>query len=189
MVFGALPVFAIVGALAADALLSGYSREDPNDPSRMATVMAVWEFEGGTLCRAFNLTDLLPHRASLRLRFRLDETDVERCRRDFEAYDAREGWARTLPGRDVGYVGYGFELESPAPDLRVMVHRSSGDATWTRTRYRVDEGDQIFDLETRGAGNGSGLGPLMGGFVGLVLWLGWALRWGWKAWQRRGATP
>ncbi|MBT8488128.1 MAG: hypothetical protein KJO65_04780 [Gemmatimonadetes bacterium] len=180
LILAALPVCVIVGALVASFFTGGYSSEDAAEPSGMATVMAVWEFDGGSLCRAFTLRDLLPHRDSLALRFALTPADVERCRADFASYDRREGWPRTLPGRDLAYEAYGFEIESPAPELRVVVHRSSGDVTFTRTRYRVDASGRLTDVETRGAGPGAGLGPVMGGFLGIVFWLCGAAWVGWR---------
>lgn len=189
LVLLALPVFAIAGILVASFFTYGYSSENAAEPSSMATVMAVWEFDGGSACRAFNLRELLPHRDTLRLRFALSSSDVDQCRADFDAYDYREGWPRTLPDQDRAYYDYHFEIENPAPDLRVMVHRSSGDVTYTRTRYRVDSSGRLTDLETQGASPGAGLGPVMGGFLGICLWLCWAAWVGWRTWRRRAGVP
>ena len=183
----ACPVAVVLGAVVANAFSSGYQPEDPDDPSAMATVMAVWTFDGGSLCRAFTLRDLLPHRDTLDLRFTLAADDVARCSDDFDAYDSRAGWPRVLPGGDLAYPGFGFRVENPPPDFRVVVHRSSGDATWTETRYRVDQEGRVVDLETRGAGAGTGLAALMGGLVGFLVWMVGALVVAWRGWQERRA--
>lgn len=167
-----LPVF-VVGCGIVGALLAyAPSDEDPEAPSSLVTVVAEWTVGGERLCRAFSYRDLLPHRDTLDLRFALAPAEVERCREDFAAYDARGGWPRQLSPGERNYPDYWFEVEGSEP-LRIMVHRSSGDANWAQTRYSVGPDDSIFDVETESASAGQGLGVVLGAMAGGVLWMVW----------------
>lgn len=183
-----MPVFAVVGGLVAYPFAYGWESEDPADPSPGVTVMAVWESGAQPLCRAFDLRLLLAQRDTLPLRFALNAADIERCRADFASYDSRTGWPRSLGEGDLPYPDYWFEVEDQPPNPRLLVHRSSGDATWTKTRYRVEEEGVISDLELRTASSGQGVWVVMGSLAGILVWVGWVFRLGWRAWRRRLTT-
>ena len=179
-----LPVLVAVGGAMGGVFAYGPNLEDPDAPSRRVTVMAVWDVEGEELCRAFMYQDLLLHRDTLRLQFALTPADIQDCQEDFAAYESKEGWPRKLMENELRYPDYWFEVEDTEP-LELMVHRSSGDATWTKTRYRVDADGSIADLRTNSASAGQGLGLVMGGLVGMVAWLLWTLWLSVRAWRRR----
>ena len=179
-----LPVLILGGSFVGGLFAYGSNSEDPSAPSRRVTVMAVWEAEGEELCRAFMYQDLLPHQDTLRLRFALTPAEIENCRADFAAYESREGWPRKLLEDELRYPYYWFEVEDTEP-LELMVHRSSGDATWAKTRYRVDADGSITDLRTNTASAGQGIGLVIGGLVGLVAWLLWTVWLSVRTWSRR----
>jgi len=178
-----LPILVVVGGIVGGIFAYGSNSEDPEAPSRLVTVMAVWEQDGEALCRAFMYQDLLPRRDTLRVRFALTPAEIENCVADFAAYESREGWPRKLLEDEVRYPDYWFEVEGTDP-LELLVHRSSGDANWAKTRYRVDANGSITDLRTNTASAGQGLGSVLGGFVGLVAWLLWAAWLSVRAWLR-----
>ena len=179
-----LPILVVAGGMLGGLFAYGSNSEDPDAPSSRVTVMAVWDEDGEALCRAFMYRDLLPHRDTLRLRFALTPAEIEDCKADFAAYESKEGWPRKLLEDELRYPDYWFEVEDTEP-LELMVHRSSGDANWAKTRYRVDANGSITDLRTNTASAGQGLGLVLGGLVGLVAWLLWIARLSVSAWQRR----
>jgi hypothetical protein len=179
-----LPILVVGGGMVGGLFAYGSSSEDPEAPSTRVTVMAVWEEDGEAVCRAFMYQDLLPHRDTLSIRFALTPADIENCRVDFAAYESREGWPRKLLEDELRYVDYWFEVEDTGP-LELMVHRSSGDANWAKTRYRVDANGSITDLRTNTASAGQGIGMVLGGLIGLVAWLLWTARLSLRAWRRR----
>ena len=164
------PAFVVAGGWVGWLWAYGSTSEDPLAPSRLVTVMAVWEVGDEDLCRAFSYRDLLPHLDTLGLRFALTAADIERCRDDFASYDSRPGWPLKLRQNEADYPGYSFEIEGTDP-LEVMVHRSSGDpGNWAQTRYRVASDGSISDLRTNSASAGQGLGLVLGAFVGMFVW-------------------
>ena len=171
----ALPVFVVVGGFAGSLLSYGSNAEDLASPSRLVTVMGVWERGGRSLCRAFGYQELRPHLDTLQVRFALAPADVERCRTDFAAYGARDGWPMKLREREPAWPGYSFEVEETDP-LRIMVHRSSGDpGSWAETHYTVTTDGSLTDVTTDSASNGQGLGIMLGAFAGMVAWLCWVV--------------
>ena len=66
-----LPMFAVLGALMVLPFSYGFRSENAAEPSSLVTVLAVWNTEGESLCRAFRYDQLLFHRDTLRLRFAL----------------------------------------------------------------------------------------------------------------------
>ena len=169
------PVFVVGGGFVGGLWAYGSNSEDPAVPSRLVTVMAIWEVGDEDLCRAFSYRDLLPHLDTLGLRFALTAADIERCRDDFASYDSRAGWALKLRENEADYPGYSFEIEGTDP-LEVMVHRSSGDpGNWAQTRYRVALDGSISDLRTSSASAGQGMGLILGAFAGMFVWLCWSV--------------
>ena len=169
------PVFVVGGGFVGGLWAYGSNSEDPAVPSRLVTVMAIWEVGDEDLCRAFSYRDLLPHLDTLGLRFALTAADIERCRDDFASYDSRAGWALKLRENEANYPGYSFEIEGTDP-LEVMVHRSSGDpGNWAQTRYRVALDGSISDLRTSSASAGQGMGLILGAFAGMFVWLCWSV--------------
>ena len=179
------PVAVVLGALVAMPFGYRFRAEDPDQPSGLVTVMAVWEVDGQTLCRAFRYEDLVSHRDTLQLRFALTSEDLIRCREDFAAYDRAEGWPRKLEDNERRYEGFRFDAEGTPPSLELTVRRFHGDAISATTRYRVNSEGVISDVGTRSTGPGSGLLPVLGGFAGAVVWLLWALWLAVTAWRRR----
>lgn len=183
-----LPVSVVVGTLAVTPIAYGFRSESPTAPSRAATVIAVWEEQGDTLCRAFPYASLFPRMDTLRLRFLLTPDDIARCNRDVASYDARRGWRLKLDENERRYEGFSFEVDGTAPSLNVTVRRFQGDAISTTTRYRVDAGGEPFDLKTRTASPGNGVFLVFGGMLGGLVWMAWA---GWRlvaAWRQRQAA-
>lgn len=170
----ALPVSVLVGGVLGGLVAYAPQQEDVNAPSSLVTVMARWDTQGESLCRAFMYRDLLPRLDSLDVLFALTPEDLDECRADFAAYDNRDGWPRVLVEGELNYPGYSFDVEGTAP-LRLMVHRSSGDATWAKTRYAVQPDGSISDLETETASAGQGIGLALGGLVGALVWVLWLL--------------
>lgn len=165
-----LVAFAIAGAVIGGILTYRSRVEDLSMPSRLVTVVGVWDADGGEICRAFSYRDLRPSLDTLRIRFDLSPDDVERCHAAFAAYDASGTWPRQLRENEGGYPSYSFEVDDTAP-LEITVHRSSDDpANWADTRYRVDPDGTISHVTTDSASAGQGLGPLFGAFLGVVAW-------------------
>ena len=183
-----LPVLILGGGFVGGLFAYGPTPEDPGAPSSLVTVIAIWEEEGDELCRAFMYQDLLPRLDTLRVRFALTPAEIENCRADFAAYESKEGWPRKLVEDELRYPDYWFEVEDEEP-LELMVHRSSGDATWANTRYRVDAAGSITDMSTNTASAGQGIGLVMGGLVGLVAWLLWTVWLALRTWRRRKGGP
>jgi hypothetical protein len=167
----------------------GFRSENAAEPSSLVTVLAVWNTEGESLCRAFRYDQLLSHRDTLRLRFALTSDDLDQCRAAFASYDSKVGWPRKLEDRERAYEGFAFEVEEPAPNLELTVRRFHGDAISATTRYRVNSGGVISDVETSSTGPGNGLLPVLGGFAGAVVWLLWALWFALNAWRKRKSAP
>jgi hypothetical protein len=162
--------FAIAGAVVGGVLTYRSRVEDLAMPSRLVTVVAVWDADGGEICRAFSYRDLLLSLDTLRIRFDLSAADVESCRETFAAYNAGGRWPRQLEENERGYPSYSFEVEDTSP-LTIMVHRGTGDpADWAETRYRVDADGTISHVTTDSASAGQGLGPVFGAFLGIVAW-------------------
>ena len=109
------PAFVVAGGWVGWLWAYGSTSEDPLAPSRLVTVMAVWEVGDEDLCRAFSYRDLLPHLDTLGLRFALTAADIERCRDDFASYDSRPGWPLKLRQNETDYPGYSFEIEGTDP--------------------------------------------------------------------------
>lgn len=163
-------VFAVAGAAVGVVLAYRSNAEDLAMPSRLVTVVGVWDGEGGEICRAFSYRDLLPSLDTLRIRFDLSAADIERCQETFSAYDASGRWPRQLRDNEGGYPSYSFDVEDTSP-LTVMVHRGTDDpADWAETRYRVDADGTISHVTTDSASAGQGLGPVFGAFLGIVAW-------------------
>ena len=169
-----LPVFVVVFGILGGLLAYAPNSEDPEAPSSLVTVMAMWSVDGEPLCRAFSYRDLLPRRDTLDLRFALAPDEIVACREAFAAYDSRNGWPLELMPGERNYSDYWFEVEEAEP-LRLMVHRSSGDANWVQTRYSVRPDHSLFDIETESASAGQGLGVVLGGMAGVVAWLVWVV--------------
>jgi len=180
-----LPVFIVLGALMVLPFSYSFRSENAAEPSSSVTVLAVWNTEGESLCRAFQYDQLLSHRDTLQLRFALTSDDLDQCRAAFASYDSKVGWPRKLEDRERAYEGFAFEVEEPPPNLELTVRRFHGDAISATTRYRVSSGGVISDVETSGTGPGWGLLPVLGSFAGAVVWLLWALWFALNAWHKR----
>lgn len=173
-----LPAFMILGVVAAVLVLRFvYWPVDEADPPADVTVLGDWEVESGErYCRPFPYRELVERLDTLDVRFRLSPADLERCRADLADYhDARE-FRHVLYEGERGYPSYWFSVRDSVPDLELEVTRSSGDATFTATRYRVPSDGSVTDMSWRAASAGAGVGTLgLGALAGGVLWLFWAV--------------
>lgn len=173
-----LPAFMILGVVAAVLVMRFvYWPVDETDPPVDVTVLGDWRLESGeSYCRPFPYGELLERLDTLEVRFRLSPTDLERCRDDLADYhDAREF-------RHVLYEGeredqtFWFTVRDSAPELALEVTRSSGDDTFTATRYRVGGDGSIGGMSKQAASAGTGVFTLaLGALAGAALWLVWAV--------------
>lgn len=160
--------FAIAGGAIGAVLTYRARLEDLSVPSRLVTVVGVWEGDGGGVCRAFLYRDVQPD--TLPVRFDLSAADIERCQQAFAAYDPKQGWPRQLGADEPRYEGYAFQVEKTSP-LQIRVHRATQDpANWAETQYRVDADGRISHVSTNSASEGQGLGIVFGALLGLIAW-------------------
>jgi len=162
--------FAVAGGVIGVVLTYRAGVEDLSVPSRLVTVVGLWDGEGGEICRAFSYRDLRPSLDTLRVRFDLSPADVERCKEALAAYDPKQGWPRKLSADEYGYASYAFKVEDSSP-LEISVHRGTDDpANWAETKYRVDRDGSISHVTTTSASEGQGVGVVFGAFLGMVAW-------------------
>lgn len=165
-----LVAFGVGGALIGVVFTYQSRLEDLSVPSRLVTVVGVWEADGGEVCRAFPYRELRLALDTLPVRFDLSAADVETCRRAFAAYDPKQGWSPKLGPDEPRYEGYAFEVEKASP-LEITVHRATQDpANWAETRYRVESRDSISHVRTSSASEGQGLGLVFGALLGIIAW-------------------
>lgn len=162
--------FAVAGGVIGVLLTYSTGAEDLSVPSRLVTVVGVWDGEGGEICRAFPYRELRQSLDTLRVRFDLTPADVTLCQAALAAYDSRQGWPRKLSPDEHGYTSYSFRVEDTSP-LKIRVHRGTGDpADWAETEYRVEPDGSISHVRTKSASEGQGVGVVFGAFLGMVAW-------------------
>jgi hypothetical protein len=160
--------FALVGGVIGVLLTYSSRLEDLSVPSRLVTVVGMWDTGGGEVCRAFSYRDVQPD--TLPVRFDLSPADIETCRRAFAEYDPKQGWPQKLRADEPRYEGYAFEVEKTSP-LEILVHRATQDpANWAETRYRVDADGKISQASTNSASEGQGIGVVFGAILGIIAW-------------------
>ncbi len=180
-----LPLFVVLGALAMVAIAYGFENEDPGTPSSSVTVLGIWESaQDGSLCRAFQYDELLAHIDTLSIRLGVTADDLDQCRQAFASYDRSVGWPRKVWERERNYEGFALEVEDTEPVLALTIRRFHGDAMSATTRYRVDPEGVISNLETSGTGPGAGIGPVLGGLAGAIVWSLWAAVRLMRAWRK-----
>jgi hypothetical protein len=163
-----LVAFAVGGAVIGIIFTYQSRLEDLSVPSRLVTVVGVWDGTEGEVCRAFSYRDVRPD--TLPVRFDLSAADIETCRQAFAAYDPKQGWPRKLRADEPGYEGYAFEVEKTSP-LEIRVHRATQDpANWAETQYRVDADGRISHVSTKSASEGQGIGVVFGALLGIIAW-------------------
>lgn len=173
-----LPAFMVLGVVAVVLVLRFvYWPVDETDPPDDVTVLGDWRLESGEgYCRPFPYGELMERLDTLEVRFRLSSDDLERCRDDLADYHDVQGFRHVLYEGERGDPSYWFSVRDPAPELAIEVTRSSGDATFTATRYRVRGDGSIGDMSRRAASAGRGVFTLsLGALAGSVLWLFWVV--------------
>jgi len=160
--------FAVAGGAIGVALTYQSRQEDLSVPSRLITVVGMWDTDEGEVCRAFLYRDVQSD--TLPVRFDLSAADIETCRRAFAAYDPKQGWPQKLSPDEPRYEGYAFEVEKTSP-LQIRVHRATQDpANWAETDYRVDADGRISHVSTNSASEGQGIGVVFGALLGIIAW-------------------
>lgn len=189
-----LPAFMILGVVAVVLVMRFvYWPVDETDPPDDVTVLGDWRLEGGErYCRPFPYGELTERLDTLEVSFRLSPADLERCLDDLADYHDTRGFRHVLYEGERGDPSYWFSVLDSVPELALEVTRSSGDVTFTATRYRVRSDGSIGDMSRRAASSGGGVFTLaLGALAGSVLWLFWAVGrvYGWFRGKPRKAPP
>lgn len=189
-----LPAFMILGVVAVVLVMRFvYWPVDETDPPDDVTVLGDWRLESGErYCRPFAYGELTERLDTLEVSFRLSPADLERCLDDLADYHDARGFRHVLYEGERGDPSYWFSVLDSVPELALEVTRSSGDVTFTATRYRVRKDGSIGDMSRRAASSGGGVFTLaLGALAGSVLWLFWAVGrvYGWFRGNPRKAPP
>lgn len=189
-----LPAFMILGVVAVVLVMRFvYWPVDEADPPDDVTVLGDWRLESGErYCRPFPYGRLMERLDTLEVRFRLSSADLERCLDDLADYHDARGFRHVLYEGERGDPSYWFSVRDSLPELAMEVTRSSGDATFTATRYRVRSDGSIGDMSRQAASAGAGVFTLgLGALAGAVLWLFWVVGrvHGWFRGRSREPSP